>query len=294
MLSQFSEKHLNSIDQAMLQGITASTEEKTLKESMSYSVVAGGKRIRPLLFLATLETLNIKIDADSYKVAAAIEMIHTYSLIHDDLPGMDNDDLRRGKPTNHIVFGEGMAILAGDALLTEALNLVTTTTYTSDLKVALLQSILVAAGSGSMIGGQVADIEGEKRSLTLSELESVHQRKTGALIECAVMLATLICEVPSEVKEALKQFSREFGVAFQIKDDLLDVLGDEKIIGKKTGMDAQLQKSTYTSLLGVEGAQQGLAEHCHKGVLSINYLEKNGYQNQASKLLISLLENLLK
>lgn len=293
-LEKFSKEHIPKLNQEMLCGINLNTHEVTLKESMTYSVDAGGKRIRPLLFLMTVEMLKGEIDQDSYKVGAAIEMIHTYSLIHDDLPGMDNDELRRGKPTNHIVFGEGMAILAGDALLTEAIHLITTTTYPATLQVRLIHLLTQAAGSGGMIGGQVADIEGEQKALTLSELQSVHERKTGALIEFSVLAGALVAGGTADIIESLEKYSREFGIAFQIKDDLLDVLGDESIIGKKTGMDAQLNKSTYTSLLGIEGAESALVKHCEDGVSAIRYLENKGYQNKASELLIRLLAGLLK
>lgn len=293
-LKAFSQAHLTALDSAMSKAITANTEEPTLVASMNYSVEAGGKRIRPLLFLATLAMLDERIDEDSYCVAGALEMIHTYSLIHDDLPAMDNDDLRRGLPTNHMVFGEGMAILAGDALLTEAIYSLTQTHYPAHLQVALIAQLSQAAGSGGMIGGQVGDIEGEASPLDLATLQYVHQRKTGALIEFAVTAAGLIAEVPGEIMAHLTAYSRHFGMAFQIKDDLLDVLGDEKTIGKRVGMDAQLNKSTYTALLGVEGATAALAEECRLGQLAIEQIEAVTGKNQGSALLHELLATLLR
>lgn len=293
-LTSFSEKHVPKINQTMLNGIVMNTKEKNLQASMNYSVEAGGKRIRPILFLATLMSLKQPIDDNAYKVAGALEMIHTYSLIHDDLPAMDNDDLRRGKPTNHVVFGEGMAILAGDALLTEAIYLLTTTTYSPELKVTLIQMLTKAAGSAGMIGGQVGDIEGENQALGLSDLQFVHERKTGALIEFAVLAASRVANSPTKVIDYLEVYSRSFGVAFQIKDDLLDVIGDESVIGKRTGMDAALNKSTYTSLLGVSGAQEALRDYCERGTTAIQFNEGLGFKNEGSELLKELLENLLK
>lgn len=294
LLVSFSQTHLPSLDQEMLAAIEAHTEEPTLVASMTYSVKAGGKRIRPLLFLATLEMLDVTINRDSYIIGGSLEMIHTYSLIHDDLPAMDNDDLRRGQPTNHMVFGEGMAILAGDALLTEALGRLTETSLPAPVQVALISLLTKAAGSGGMIGGQVGDIEGEAKSLSLAELQSVHQRKTGALIEFAVLAGGVMAQVNAELMTYLKDYSRHFGIAFQIKDDLLDVLGDETQIGKRTGMDASLNKSTYTSLMGVPGAQEALAEHCHLGQLAIKKIETVMGPTRGSALLQELLTTLLR
>ena len=259
-LTNFYQVHLPQVEAVMTEFVVATTNEVSLQESMLYSIRAGGKRLRPALVLGTLEFLQTPLERGHYQVAAALEMIHTYSLIHDDLPAMDNDELRRGKPTNHIVYGEGLAILAGDGLLTGAFQLLSQAELPAEMRLHLLHELSLAAGNQGMIAGQVADLAAENQVVPLSALEFIHQRKTGALIEFAVMAAGQLSQVSAPVMSALQQFARHFGLAFQIKDDLLDVLGDEATIGKKTGMDASLAKSTYTSLLGVAGAQEALNE----------------------------------
>ncbi|QIL45591.1 polyprenyl synthetase family protein [Vagococcus coleopterorum] len=293
VLKQFAQEHVEKINQEMATAIQAHTTEKSLLESMSYSVEAGGKRLRPLLLLATQEFLGKPLTKGSYQVAAALEMIHTYSLIHDDLPAMDNDELRRGKPTNHMVYGEGLAILAGDALLTEAFHVVGEGELSDEQKVWTLTNLAKASGSYGMIAGQVADIEGETKSLTLSELQRVHARKTGALIEFAVAAGAMLADATSEVMAALAEYSHHFGIAFQIKDDLLDVIGDEAVIGKKTGMDAELNKTTYTSLLGVAGAQQSLKEHYEEAIAIIERVEKLTNRENAGAVLKAMIQTLI-
>lgn len=257
-LKEFSNQHLAQLEETMFSFLMASTNEENLRQSMHYSLAAGGKRLRPLLVLATLEFANIPIGRGHYQVAGALEMLHTYSLIHDDLPAMDNDVLRRGLPTNHIKFGEALAILAGDGLLTGAFQLVSQADLPSEIRLKLVEMLALGAGNTGMIAGQVADMEAEGQRIDLDSLASIHQRKTGALIEFAVKAGSLMGGVPAEVADALNDYARHFGIAFQIKDDLLDVLGDEAVMGKKTGMDVANDKSTYTSLLGVEGAQVAL------------------------------------
>ncbi|WEG73846.1 polyprenyl synthetase family protein [Vagococcus intermedius] len=292
-LKSFSSHHLPLINEEMLETIQVLASEDSLRESMRYSVIAGGKRLRPLLLLATLAFFDHKIEKGHYQLAAALEMIHTYSLIHDDLPAMDNDDLRRGQPTNHIVFGEGLAILAGDALLNEALYLVSDSELDNESKVWLMKQLTLAAGSAGMIGGQVADIEGEERPLSLDELQSVHRRKTGALIKFAVEAGSYLAKVDEHIFIEMGLFAENFGIAFQIKDDLLDVLGDEALIGKKTGMDATLNKSTYTSLLGVKGAQTALQEHYTKAIAALDEVKKIIGKPMEVSLLEQLIETLM-
>ncbi|QED50169.1 polyprenyl synthetase family protein [Cytobacillus dafuensis] len=230
---------------------------------MLYSLEAGGKRIRPLLLFATLAAFG----ADTKKglqTAAAIEMIHTYSLIHDDLPSMDNDDLRRGKPTNHKVFGDAFAILAGDALLTYSFQIITETPAewaNAEMKLNLIDELSKAAGAEGMVGGQVADISGEEKELTLNELEYIHIHKTGKLLECSVISGAILSGAEKETINILAEFAYHLGLAFQIRDDILDLEGTEDIIGKPVGSDTYNNKSTYPSLLSLEGAKKSLHQH---------------------------------
>jgi geranylgeranyl diphosphate synthase type II len=232
-----------------------------LKESMRYSLLAGGKRIRPVLTIATTEALG----GDS-KVAlpfgCAIEMIHTYSLIHDDLPAMDDDDYRRGKKTNHKVFGEAMAILAGDGLLTEAFGLLASgakaANLTTSIALEIIQDATRYAGARGMINGQVQDMESENKSISLQELEEVHRRKTGDLITYSIRVGALITGASKETLDALMTFSYQLGLAFQIQDDILDVVGDQALIGKPVGSDEDNHKATYPALLGIEESKRRL------------------------------------
>ncbi|WP_313349880.1 farnesyl diphosphate synthase [Exiguobacterium sp.] len=229
-----------------------------LRDSMRYSLDAGGKRIRPALIYAVLDAFSIdrsKGDA----TAAALEMIHTYSLIHDDLPAMDDDDLRRGRPTNHIAFDEATAILAGDALLTNAFSCLLETPASPEVKLALVERLAAAAGASGMVGGQLDDMLGERGGINdVAELESIHRRKTGALLVFAVEAGGLLAAVSPRDLEHLHQYGRHLGIAFQIQDDILDVTGDAEKIGKPVGSDEENEKATYPKLLGLEGAKRAL------------------------------------
>lgn len=229
-----------------------------LRDSMRYSLDAGGKRIRPALIYAVLDAFSIdrsKGDA----TAAALEMIHTYSLIHDDLPAMDDDDLRRGRPTNHIAFDEATAILAGDALLTNAFSCLLETQASPEVKLALVERLAAAAGASGMVGGQLDDMLGERGGINdVAELESIHRRKTGALLVFAVEAGGLLAAVSPTDLEHLHQYGRHLGIAFQIQDDILDVTGDAEKIGKPVGSDEENEKATYPKLLGLEGAKRAL------------------------------------
>ncbi|GAE24608.1 geranyltranstransferase [Halalkalibacter wakoensis JCM 9140] len=236
---------------------------ETLVEAMIYSLNAGGKRIRPALLLGTIQSFGKPMES-GLDVACAIEMIHTYSLIHDDLPAMDDDDMRRGKPTNHKVYGEALAILAGDALLTYSFELITQLDredISTEQKLLLVQEISKAAGPEGMVGGQVADIEGENRSLSLDELVYIHQHKTGDLLTAAIVSGAIIAGASKDDIANLRMFAKELGLMFQIKDDILDVEGDQDLIGKPIGSDDGNNKSTYPNLLGLEGAKKKLNEH---------------------------------
>ena len=238
----------------------------TLSESMKYSLTSGGKHIRPILMLATCDLFG----ADLYHAlpyACGLEYIHTYSLIHDDLPAMDNDDLRRGNPTNHIVYGEAMAILAGDGLLSSAFEAMTKDMLLyldkpTELKKRIQASSVIAKGCGcrGMIGGQVADIEAEGKSVSSELLDYIHVNKTAALIESAVSAGAYLGGANPKQRKALSIYGESIGLAFQIVDDILDVKGDAETIGKNAGQDELLQKATYPALHGIDKSIERLKE----------------------------------
>jgi len=263
-LTRFMDEHKDLIEKELTQLISSLNCPETIKQAMAYSLQAGGKRIRPLLLFATLHAFN-KPTTLGLKTAAAVEMIHTYSLIHDDLPSMDNDDLRRGKPTNHKVFGEAMAILAGDGLLTYSFQTIASMSNLSDQqKISIIYELSSAAGPEGMVGGQVADMEGENRSLTIEELEYIHLHKTGKLLLFCIKAGAIMAEAESTVRKELEAFAYHLGLAFQIKDDLLDIIGDVEKIGKNPGSDIEKNKSTYPSLLTLEGAKVKLQDHMNQ------------------------------
>ena len=239
-----------------------------VKEAAMYSLLAKGKRIRPIMMLTTLQSYGI--DYKKYiDVACAIEMIHTYSLIHDDLPSMDNDDLRRGRLTCHKAFDEATAILAGDALLTEAFGVVCRNAFLTDnQKVQIVTLLSQAAGQSGMIYGQQQDLAFENKQATLEELKDIHNYKTGCLFQAPLVMAGIIAR-PTDL-ENLKKLGTMIGLLFQIQDDILDVIGDEATLGKKTGSDLKQGKSTYVSLLGLEKAQQEV-ETCYQETLALIY-----------------------
>ncbi len=240
---------------------------RRLHEAMRYAVLNGGKRVRPLLVYATGECLGVdpeRLDAP----AVAVELIHAFSLVHDDLPAMDDDDLRRGNPTVHRQFDEATAILAADALQPLAFRLLTTAPAITDSEaVRLVRLIATACGSHGMTGGQSIDLYSEGRSLTRGELEEMHSLKTGALIRAAVLAPCCLCRIDEARSAAFERFADRIGLAFQVKDDLLDVEGETGIIGKRAGADQKLAKATWPSLFGVEEARRRcdelLAETLH-------------------------------
>lgn len=260
MLNDFSKTHLPHVEKEMLHFIQENTNHEKLAESMSYSVSAGGKRLRPLIILATVAAFNKKNDLASYQVAASLEMIHTYSLIHDDLPAMDDDDLRRGKPTNHKVYGEALAVLAGDGLLTAAFQILTEVSLDPDKKILLLQLLAKASGPSGMVAGQAGDMAAEEKKVNLTELKAIHAGKTGALLTYAFMAGGILANQVPTIIASLQKLGEHVGLAFQIRDDLLDVLSTTEALGKKVHQDAQADKSTYPALLGIEGAQAALSQ----------------------------------
>ncbi|MDR0267036.1 farnesyl diphosphate synthase [Paenibacillus sp.] len=231
----------------------------TLREAMLYSLMAGGKRMRPLLVMAACEALEGNADA-ALDAACAVEMVHTYSLIHDDLPAMDNDDYRRGKLTNHKVFGEASAILAGDALLTHAFFLVAQLSAVHGVPAARVVEITMdlskLSGPRGMVGGQVADMEGEQGLTELEQLKYIHLHKTADLIEFSLLAGGRIGGANVSQLEALGTFGRKLGLAFQIQDDILDIVGDEAKLGKKTQSDMKQEKVTYPYFIGIEDSKR--------------------------------------
>ena len=236
------------------------TEYTRLYDSMNYSLLMGGKRIRPIITKAVIESLGGSWDA--YKdVVCAIELIHTYSLIHDDLPAMDNGDYRRGKLTNHRVYGDGMAILAGDGLLTYAFELVSKhTTLSAEQVVQIIHVLAKGAGPSGMVGGQAFDLQSEGKFLPLDELVVLHKGKTGALFSAAVEIGLIIMEATTSVKEAYLRYADHLGLLFQITDDILDVVGTQEELGKTPGSDERQHKATYVSILGLGTAKERAQE----------------------------------
>ncbi len=258
-----------------------------LYEAMHYSLLAGGKRIRPILLLAAFEACSMggvegsegsppdfsKATgyASALRIAAALELIHTYSLIHDDLPAMDNDDLRRGRPTNHKVFGEALAILAGDSLLTEAFEVIARQRGVSaEVLLEIVADIARASGAHGMAGGQVIDIESEKRKISPPELETLHRHKTGCLILVSVTSGAKLAGADAARLEAIRTYGESVGLSFQIADDILDVEGGAEEMGKATGGDAKKEKSTYPSILGLPESKRLAQELTRKAIEALS------------------------
>ena len=230
--------------------------DENLMRAMEYSVLAGGKRLRPILLMAAADASGATGEK-FITVADALELIHTYSLIHDDLPAMDDDDYRRGKLTNHKVFGEATAILAGDALLTLAFEVVLRQRdVPPEILFAVLREISIAAGAAGMVGGQAVDLRSEGVQIDLATLKLMHMGKTGALFRAAIRCGALLAQAPADKLDALTRYAEAFGLAFQITDDILDVTGDAQILGKATGSDAKKHKATYVSLTSLEEAKR--------------------------------------
>lgn len=234
-----------------------------IHRAMRYSLFAGGKRIRPILSIASFETVR-EDSSLILPVACAIELIHTYSLIHDDLPSMDNDDFRRGKPTNHRVFGEAVAILAGDALLTMAFSIITDSAYVQQLGngqiLQVVSEISSASGCKGMVGGQVVDILSEGRDIDVNTLEYIHVNKTGSLIRASVRAGGILAGADKSRLNALTVYGENVGLAFQITDDILDIEGKKEDLGKNTGMDIKKGKKTYPGLIGMDKSKEKVKE----------------------------------
>ena len=240
-----------------------------LTEAMKYTLLSGGKRIRPILSLLTVELLAGNYQA-ALKAGSALEMIHSYSLIHDDLPAMDDDQLRRGKKTNHLVFGEAAAILAGDALLTYAFEVLSELEIEPEARIKIIANTARFSGYQGMVGGQVLDLEAENKELSLAEMQKVHRAKTGALIKASVLNGIYCSEYTAAEEEALLNYAENIGVLFQIVDDLLDLTGETEKMGKVVGRDEELNKSTYPKLMGLKKAKKAARDHAEKAKSALN------------------------
>ena len=289
MLKTYLETSKQTIEQWLGEILTSPNQEfKPLYESMNYSLMQGGKRIRPILSKAVLEILH-KDPADYKEFLCAMECIHTYSLIHDDLPAMDNDDYRRGNLTNHKVYGEGLAILAGDGLLTFAFQLMTDNKKASaQEKLDAIQCVATAAGPEGMVGGQAFDMLSEDKHIPLEELKVLHRGKTGALFNASVELGLILGNADTATRTALMEYANCLGLLFQITDDILDVTGTIEELGKTPGSDIRQHKSTYVSLLGLEGAKEqasSVGKQAHDALNSVSY---------DTSILAALIDYLLK
>jgi len=258
LLADFEATWVPRVNTYLDENLREVSDRAELTAAMRYSVLAGGKRLRPLLSLAVLATFNQPITAAELRASVALELMHTYSLIHDDLPAMDNDALRRGQPTSHVKFGEDLAILAGDALQPLAFQWLADSGLPADKLAKLTLGLAQAAGPQGMVAGQVADVKSTGTQLTLPVLQQLHREKTGALIHYAVLAGAIQAGVSEPVQAALTTFGDAFGLAFQIYDDILDVTSTPAQLGKATHKDAGEHKNTYPGLLGLAGARQAL------------------------------------
>ena len=271
----------------LTQLIEKRASDARLKEAMLYAVQSGGKRIRPLLTLAVGSAGTLSNEA-ALDLACALEMIHTYSLIHDDLPGMDDDDLRRGRPTVHKAFDEATAILAGDALLTLAYEVAANANLQAHQLVEAVKILSTASGMSGMISGQMKDIASEDVTITLKQMKEIHREKTGELLLAAVRLGNLFID-DAKMKEAFVTYATHFGLAFQIQNDLQDVCWTSEQTGKETGKDSELSKNTYPSLLGVEGAKEALASEISSCKRTLEEVEFTPANQQTKSLLVEFL-----
>lgn len=278
---QFIADHQSLVNHFLSEKIVRSTNDDRLSEAMAYSVDAGGKRLRPLLTLATLNILGTAITPARLQAACALELLHTYSLIHDDLPAMDNDNLRRGKPTNHVKYGTGLAILAGDGLLTLTFEWLATAQLPINQRLALITALSHAAGPAGMVAGQATDVLNTQHHLDFEALQTLHRGKTGALIRYAMIAGGIMSEASQATMELLAKFGEAYGLAFQIYDDLMDVIGDERQMGKKVGKDAREQKNTYPGLFGVDGTVQRLSATIDEARTAISGLQETAQVNVA-------------
>lgn len=261
-----------------------------LISAILYSVDGGGKRIRPLIFLDLLEGFGLELTDSHFDVAASLEMIHTGSLIHDDLPAMDNDDYRRGRLTNHKKFDEATAILAGDSLFLDPFDLLAQTELSAEIRVELIQALSHASGTFGMVGGQMLDMKGEGQELDLSQLAQIHEHKTGKLLTFPFVAAGIVAQQGLEVLDNLQEAGQLIGLAFQVRDDILDVTADFEALGKTPGKDVVSGKSTYPALLGLDKSYDILEESLNKAeAIFQNLAESQGFKKDS---VIEIIERL--
>ena len=287
-LSPFFEEDRLAVDAALERLLPAeSAQPSSIHTAMRYSVFAGGKRMRPILCLETARIFSGDI-TPALHPACALEFIHTYSLIHDDLPALDNDDLRRGKPTCHKKFGEALAILAGDALLTLAFETIGAAPVPAERRVAILTEVAAAAGTiNGMVGGQVADIEAERKSVDAQMLEYIHRSKTAALIRASVTAGALCASASPEDVARLRRFGETIGWAFQVTDDILDVEESSAALGKTAGKDFAQQKATYPAVYGLERSHQIANELATKAIAELSpYADRSSRLREIGEFLV--------
>ncbi|WP_277291266.1 polyprenyl synthetase family protein [Streptococcus orisratti] len=278
---------LAGIDDAVHRYYSQKAVSENLIEAILYSINAGGKRIRPLVLLDLLEDMGLELTAAHFDVAAAVEMIHTGSLIHDDLPAMDNDDYRRGRLTNHKKFGEATAILAGDSLFLDPFGLLAESDLPVTIKVELLRELSYAAGSYGMVGGQMLDMKGEEQQLDISELQLIHANKTGKLLAFPFVAAGIIAELGSADVADLRTAGELVGLAFQVRDDILDVTATFEEIGKTPQKDLDAEKSTYPSLFGLDKSHQILDDSLDQALAIFRKLKNNrGFNSEKTEEMI--------
>ena len=292
-LKQYIKERCELVDSRLMMAMPSETELPfSLHKSMRYSTFAGGKRLRPILLLAACEAVGGEINT-ALPAACAMEMIHTYSLIHDDLPAMDNDDFRRGNPTNHKVFGDAIAILAGDALLTQAFILLSSPFFASNVPhdriLAVIHEIASAAGSRGMVGGQVVDMESEgRKDLDLPTVQYIHTHKTGALIKASVKIGALLGGADERQLSSITRFGEVIGLAFQIADDILDIEGSTEELGKDAGSDQARGKATYPAVIGIEESRRRASELLDMAIESLDAIgEKAEPLREIAKFIIS-------
>ena len=281
-LSAYMKQQATGVNRALSRFLpSARTRPTTIHKAMRYSLFAGGKRIRPILTLAAAEACGGR-PADAMPLACAVECIHTYSLIHDDLPAMDNDDFRRGRPTSHKVYGEGIAILAGDALLTQAFEIAAQARPSKRYSTtSLIHEIAETSGSLKLIAGQVADLEGEGKDHTVGELRYIHERKTSALLACSVRLGGMSANCTPRQLQALTDFGHNVGLAFQVIDDILDVTQSTAQLGKTAGKDQAAAKATYPAILGLEKSRKVARQLTQKAFASLKPFKSRALKLEA-------------
>ena len=287
-VKDFLDNSRNLIEKKLDEVMPLHTGVSDINDAARYSLLAGGKRVRPLLMIASAQAVGVE-GTKFLPVACGLEMIHTYSLVHDDLPAMDDDDYRRGRLTNHKVYGEAKAILAGDALLTKAFEVMLgQEEVAAQVLIEVVKDIAVYAGDTGMIGGQTIDLEAEKNIISMDTLKKMHMAKTGALFKAAVVSGGKLAGADNTQLQALEVYAENYGLAFQITDDILDVTGDAEQMGKTPGSDERKQKYTYVSAYGLEKAQQMAQQHVNEAVSQISIFGENSvYLKNLVQMLIA-------